>query len=219
MTPSPVRPFGLVLVPAALTLAVTLLRLAGELRGWPTPWVSKAPGGGGALIGITWLVPVFGAWFGWRLAGAGGRPSRPGRALLLHVAALVVYIAGFQVIGRVPALDGGTAGGLVAQILTMGGVSVLAMLLAFAAWPRLCTVDLVYALLARAPTALITFLAVFGDWGTHFEQFGRNDYHEFGPWPHAALLAFAQLVFWPAFTAAVGGLFGTLAAMLRRKAA
>ena len=61
----------LVLVPAAITLGVTLLRLVGELLDWSPLLFNKEAGGGGALVGIAWLVPVFGAWFGWRLARAG----------------------------------------------------------------------------------------------------------------------------------------------------
>ena len=55
----------LILVPAVITLAVTLLRLVGELQGWSPALFNRgdkawSPG----LVGIVWLVPVFGAWFG-----------------------------------------------------------------------------------------------------------------------------------------------------------
>ena len=43
-----VRPGQLILVPAVITLAVTLLRLVGELQDWSPALFSKAPGGGGA---------------------------------------------------------------------------------------------------------------------------------------------------------------------------
>ena len=71
-------------VPAVVTLAVTLLRLVGELQGWSPRFFSKEAGGGGALVGIAWLVPVFGAWFGWRLARSGERAGGLGRALGLR---------------------------------------------------------------------------------------------------------------------------------------
>ena len=58
----------MVLGPALITLAVTLLRLVGELQGWSPRLFSREAGGGGALVGISWLVPVFGAWFGCKLA-------------------------------------------------------------------------------------------------------------------------------------------------------
>ena len=49
-----------VLAPTLITLGVTLLRLAGELRGWPSPWFDKTNG----FVGITWfLPPIFGCYF------------------------------------------------------------------------------------------------------------------------------------------------------------
>ena len=52
----------LILVPALITLAVTLLRLTGELMHWSKALFNPAAGGGGALVGIAWLVPVFGIY-------------------------------------------------------------------------------------------------------------------------------------------------------------
>jgi hypothetical protein len=43
----------LILVPAIVTLAITLLRLIGELQGWSPFLFNKAPGGGFALVGIS----------------------------------------------------------------------------------------------------------------------------------------------------------------------
>ena len=66
-TPSLPTPRSLVLVPAAITLAVTLLRLALELGGGPK-WLANAGlGGTGAVIGIVWLPLIFGPWFAFRL--------------------------------------------------------------------------------------------------------------------------------------------------------
>ena len=93
------RPGRLILVPAIITLAVTLLRLVGELQGWSPRFFSKEAGGGGALVGIAWLVPVFGAWFGWKLARAGERPGALGRALGLTVLALALLPASGFVAG------------------------------------------------------------------------------------------------------------------------
>ncbi len=63
--------FRLVLVPGLITLAVTLLRLVGELNGWSPTLFSSEAGGGGAVIGITWLVPLFGIYFAWKLFRSG----------------------------------------------------------------------------------------------------------------------------------------------------
>lgn len=214
----PPRVLSLVLLPAVLSWLVTAARVVGEVNGFGAPWVSSAPGGGGALLGIVWLAPVFGAWFGWRLAPA-APPRAAGLAVLLHLAGLVAYVGGFQVVRFVLRFDTTTPTGLTAQILAMGVVSLLVLPLAFVAWPQLARTNVVYAFAVRVPTAVVTFPAVFGAWGTHLEKFGPNDYAGFGPWPHAALLAFTQLVFWTSFTVLAGGLFGSLVALARRRRA
>src|SRR5262249_29530470 len=67
--PSAPRPVSLLLVPTLVTLGVTIARLVGERMGGGAPWFSSASDGF-AVVGIVWLVPVFGAWFGLRLARA-----------------------------------------------------------------------------------------------------------------------------------------------------
>jgi hypothetical protein len=206
---------SLLLVPTLVTLAVTIARLVGEREGCGPPWFSNAPGGGYAIVGIVWLVPVFGAWFGLRLARAGVRPARPGRSALLHLVAVAIYVGGFAAAGRI---DTHTARGLVQQLLAMGGVAVLAALAALLAWPRLFVVDLLYAMLARVPVAAITVLAVARGWDVHLVKFGKDDFG-LPPLQAACWLAFTQLVFWTAVTTAVGGLFGVLAAACVRPTA
>ena len=72
---------SLITIPALITLVVTVLRLVGEIEHWPKPWFNPAAGGGGAIIGISWLPIIFGPYFALKLAGAGedlqvqGRPS------------------------------------------------------------------------------------------------------------------------------------------------
>ena len=74
----PVR--RLIFWPSVVTLAVTLLRLTGELLHWSPALFSPAPGGGGSPIGISWLPPVFGVLFAIQLVragpGAGQRRAR-----------------------------------------------------------------------------------------------------------------------------------------------
>ncbi len=66
----------LILVPAIVTLAITLLRLIGELQGWSPFLFNKAPGGGFALVGISWLPIVFGPYFAWKV-GVSHRVRHP----------------------------------------------------------------------------------------------------------------------------------------------
>ncbi len=54
-----------------ISLAVTLVRLLGALGGLPDFLVNREAGGTGAIIGISWLAPIFAVWFGRKLAAAG----------------------------------------------------------------------------------------------------------------------------------------------------
>ena len=80
-TPGEVQLKKLILVPALITLAVTLLRLTGELRNWSPTFFSREAGGAGAIVGIVWLVPVFGIYFAIKLAAEGNRPAKVGAAI------------------------------------------------------------------------------------------------------------------------------------------
>ena len=207
-----VRAWRWVLVPALLTLLVTVLRLVGELRGWSPHWFSNAPGGGAALVGIVWLPAVFGPWFGWRLARQQERPRRPLRALGIQCLAAILFVSTFVCVHRVLRPDASTRSGLQVQILAMGVGSALSAVPGVLAWPALGRVNLLYGLLARAPVVAITFVAVACDWGTHYEKLGPHDYAGLLPMERAAWLAFTQLTIWPACTVVVGGLLGLLAA-------
>ena len=88
-------PFSLVLVPAAITLMVTIARLLGELYEWsPTLFGEPKAGGDNAMIGIGWLIFVFGLWFGFRLQRSGQGTGNKGRALLISAIALMVAFGG-----------------------------------------------------------------------------------------------------------------------------
>jgi len=85
-----IPPRTLIFVPAVVTLAVTLLRLIGELNRWSPALFSREGGGGSALVGIVWLVPVFGVYFALKLDREGLGPASRGRALGLAPAGLAV---------------------------------------------------------------------------------------------------------------------------------
>lgn len=61
---------SMVVVPAAITLVVTTIRLALEFYGAPSWLANSAPGGPGALLGIAWLPLLFGPWFATRIREA-----------------------------------------------------------------------------------------------------------------------------------------------------
>jgi hypothetical protein len=208
---APVSTRKLVLVPAAISLGVTLLRLLGELQGWSPRLFSREPGGGFALVGISWLVPIFGAWFGWKIARAGAVPGL-GRALGLTVVALVLM----------PALGFAAHAAGLAEVsfgtfaLYVVGAIVGAVLV-FRAWPALGRTLLAYAFAARVPVALVMLFAIFGNWGTHYDVAppGLPPMAPFPKWVVIGLLP--QMSIWIWFTVVFGALFGVGAAALARR--
>jgi hypothetical protein len=199
----------LVLAPALITLAVTLLRLAGELQGWSPRLFSREAGGGGALVGISWLVPVFGAWFGWKLAAAGERPRSVGRALGLTLLALAALPASGFLAARL-----GVTGTSVTALAVYAFVSLAALALGLYAWPALGRTLLAYGLAARIPVILVMLAAILGSWGTHYDAMppGAPPMSGLRLWLIAGVLP--QLTVWQWFTVVIGGLFGTVAAAL-----
>ena len=91
---SNINTMQLILIPSLITLAVTLLRLVGELQNWPSVLFNREAGGGGSIIGITWLALVFGAYFAVKLARAGEVPQSAGRVIGFSLLGLVVTFAG-----------------------------------------------------------------------------------------------------------------------------
>ena len=197
----------LILVPALITLAVTILRLVGELQGWSPRLFSREAGGGGALVGIAWLVPVFGAWFGWALARAGRGPAGVGRALGLAVAALlIVPLAGVIT----------TVLGMNQQSFVTFAVFVVAavvgVIIGLRAWPELGRVLVAYGLAARIPVALVMLAAMLGNWGTHYDA-APPDFPAMSPMAKWFTLGLVpQFTIWIWFTVAIGSVVGIAAA-------
>ena len=206
--------FRMALPPALIALAVTLLRLAGELQGWSEAWFSRATSGlvpEGAvswLVGITWLALPFGAWFAFRLARSGAAIPPAGRAVLLATLALVVLYGGTRLVSLLRL-------GFPGFLLAIWAVGVLAAILAWRAWPSLGRVLLAYGLLSRAVVALVMLLAMHGRWGTHYDYADMPRVQELPFWTAYVTFAFVpQLVFWVAFTIVTGMLAGTFVAAL-----
>jgi hypothetical protein len=202
----------LILVPSLITLAVTILRLVGELQHWSPLLFSRAGGGGFALIGISWLPPIFGIYFALKLAGSGARPGSLGKAALFTLVGLLVMFGGGVLLGL----------GLGRNLaIALGGFIVLAAtaVIPMAGWPALTKTLIAYGYAARIPVAIIMFLAMQGNWGTHYDvvpaQYAEMPlllkYLEFGLLP--------QLVLWIAFTVITGSLLGIIAVALFRRPA
>jgi hypothetical protein len=200
----------LVLVPALITLAVTALRLAGELQRWSPRLFNREAGGPGSLVGIVWLVPVFGVVFARRLLRAGEGPARPGRAAGLAVAAILLTAA---------TVAATIAAGLPprGRLVVIALVTPLVVWIVQRGWPALGRTLLAYALAARIPVALLMLVAIHAAWGTHYEL-GAPDMPVMTPWTKWFWIGLVpQLTLWVSFTVAVGGLFGGLTAVLTRR--
>jgi hypothetical protein len=201
----------LILVPALITLAVTGLRLVGELLRWNPTFFSRQAGGALAIVGIVWLVPIFGVYFARKLVAAGEGPAGAGRALGLAFLGLA-FVPAAIFLGRALKLS------FLAVLPLLAMASLLGAFVASRGWPALGRVLGAYALAARIPVALLMLVAMRANWGTHYEL---------GPpkMPEMSLLAkwaliglLPQLTFWVAFTVVVGVLFGSVAAMIGRRA-
>jgi len=201
---------GLILFPAVITLAITLLRLAGELAHWSPRFFSAAAGGGLAIVGISWLPFLFGPYFALKLAGSGHGAASPWKAFGFALLGLAIMVGG-GFLGFAPQLKfpGKMWVGLLLMVL---GACVVTL-----GWPALFKVLVAYGYAARIPVAIIMFFAIRGHWGTHYDVLPPN---YSGPTSFLGtymMIAFLpQMILWIAFTVLVGALVGTLVAALVR---
>ena len=201
----------LIFIPSVITLAITILRLVGELQHWPTSLFSREAGGGGSIIGITWLVPIFGIYFAIKLSGAGQGPASAGKAIGYPLLAFAVTFAGgFIGFGMEAEFPGKPVIGTL--LVVAGGV------IPFFAWPALCKVLTAYGYSARIPVAILMYFAIRGQWGTHYDVLPPKFPAETGFWSTYFQIGFLpQMVFWIVFTIIVGALFGGIAAAVARR--
>ncbi len=204
----------MILFPGLISLAVTLLRLAGELGSWSERWFSKetagtVPSGLSWIVGITWLALPLGAYFGLRLHAMG----RPPRSLLKAgmLAALGILVAyGFRFF--VP--DVGFPRLLIFIWLYMA----LAAAAQYFGWPDLFRVLLLYGYAARIPVVVVMFLAMLNNWGTHYDYVGMPAQFSMDFVPRFLWLAFfPQLTFWVGYTIVIGTLGGVVAVAIMRR--
>ena len=200
----------LILVPAVITLGVTALRLVGELNNWAPALFSREAGGGGAIVGISWLPIIFGVYFALKLAKAGHGPANGWKVAgfsLLAMVVIAIGMAGASAIGSSPALPlvGGAIG------------SVLALFVLSKGWPELFKTLVGYAFAARIPVVILMLFAILDDWGTHYDAPapGAPAMAPFVEWIMVGIVP--QMTFWIAFTVLVGNLFGGVAVALAGK--
>lgn len=205
------RVLGLILVPSLITLAVTILRLVGELQRWTPILFGREAGGGGALVGITWLPLIFGPYFALKLAKEETTPFRVSRSFGLPVLGAVVFYLGARLAFSPPlSLSARLAGGYL--------IMAVAAMLPVWGWPALGRVLLAYGYAARIPVAVVIYLALSGNWGTHYDALPRGYAGSTtlgAEYLYAGILP--QLIFWIGYTVIVGSLLGAIAVALPRR--
>ncbi|HVF90285.1 MAG TPA: hypothetical protein VNH22_09460 [Blastocatellia bacterium] len=195
----------LILIPAVISLAVTVIRLIGELQHWSEWWFSPKAGGGASPIGISWLVPIFGVYFAQKLARAGEGPAGNWRAVLFSLLGIALMFAGgFLGFAPTPVFPGKLIIGL---LLIIASAAVQ-----FSGWSSLAKTLLAYGYAVRIPVAILMFFAIRGQWGTHYDVLPPGFPSDLGFWTTYFQIAFLpQMLLWIAFTINVGALFGSVA--------
>ncbi len=205
---------SLITVPALITLGITILRLVGELQNWSPLFFNKAPGGGAALVGISWLPIIFGPYFALKLAGASEGPSSTGRSIGFALLSLAVFFLAGLLFGKTIAHP---------SFLTL--IALLLMLFAafvpYIGWRSLGSALLAYAFAARIPVLIVMYLALSGNggqgWGTHYDavmpQLAQASLAK--KFLYEAFLP--QMTMWIGWTVAVGSVVGIVVAAIARR--
>jgi hypothetical protein len=208
-----VRITRLIAIPAVITLGVTILRLVGELAHWPSLFFSTAPGGGLAVVGISWLPIIFGPYFALKLANAGSGPASTGKALSLAGVGLLVFVLGAVNFATTAAHP---------SYLTLAGL-VLMLASAFVpgiGWKSLGTALLAYAFAARIPVLIVMYFTMTANGGagagTHYDKVAPPLAHL----PFASKFFYAaivpQMTLWIGWTVVLGALVGTIVTAVAR---
>ncbi len=202
---------GLITIPALITLGITILRLVGELEQWPKPWFSAAAGGGGAIVGISWLPIIFGPYFALKLAGAGEGPSSAGKAIGYAFLGLALLVVSGVVAERSFAHHPAVA--LIGLSLMLVSAFIPGI-----GWRALGNTLLAYAFAARIPVLIVMLVAMLGNggqgWGTHYDVAPPGFPARSFATKFFDLAVLPQMTLWIGFTVVVGSIFGAIAAAI-----
>ncbi|HEY6293421.1 MAG TPA: hypothetical protein VI455_17860 [Terriglobia bacterium] len=198
----------LIVVPAIITLVITVVRLVGELQHWGMPWVSNAAGGPGAILGISWLPLLFGPYFAWKLAAAGEGPASSGKAIGMCALGLVVLILGGAAFGI------GINKHMTALILVGFAIMLVSAFIPRMGWRSFGNTLLAYAFAARIPVVVVMFMAMSANggqgWGTHYDVAGPGFVVTSFAQKFVDLAVLPQMSLWIGWTAVIGGLVGSV---------
>jgi len=192
--------------PAIVTLTITIIRLAGELMDLSATFFSRAGGGAGAIVGIVWLIPVFGVHFALKLLKAGHRPDGILRGFGFTLLAGLVPLATIFILSKV---ETGQIGIVFVCLAFFAAILVIKP-----AWPDLARLLWAYGLAARIPVLIVMLVAILGNWGTHYDV-TSPELASLTPVVRWLLIGvFPQITFWMGFTVLVGMAFGLVTAAI-----
>jgi hypothetical protein len=104
------------------------------------------------------------------------------------------------------------------MLVVFAVASVVAVVVAVKAWPELGRVLVAYGLAARIPVAIVMLIAIFANWGTHYDVPPTPDFPEMAPLVKWFWIGFLpQMTVWIAFTVVVGMLFGLIAVAIAHR--
>ena len=208
---------ALITIPAVITLVITILRLVGELQHWPSPWFNATAGGGGAIIGISWLPLIFGPYFAWNLAAAGQGPASAGKAIGAAFGGLVIMALGVFIALPKPGHPESTVLFLVGSLIMLVGAFIPGL-----GWRAVGNTLLAYALAARIPVLIVMFIAMNGNggqgWGTHYDVappfMAGAQMSVLQKWFEIGVVP--QLTLWIAWTVVAGAVLGSIVVAVAR---
>jgi hypothetical protein len=170
---------------------------------WPKPLVNSDVCGK-AILGVVWLVPIFGIYFAVKLFRAGDGPQRVARPIAFAISALALKFGGTLVMES----HGVT---YVSRLSINFIVTLIGLVLSAMAWPTLSKMLLAYGYLSRIPVAIVQYLAMRGHWGTHYDALDPG-FPPIGFWPTFLRVSFVPNIFFmEAYTVVVGTLVGVAA--------
>lgn len=199
------------MIAGLVTFLITSVRLVGELLHWDAKYFGEQAGGGFALVGIVWLVPLVGFAIGRKLKGAGHGPSSVWLAFVVALLGLAAVMSGaFYVFKKVPVE---TLPNWMTY-LSYGAPAVALLILLV--WPRAFFALLLYGVLARGPVIGAQYLSIRQNWDTHYEKLDPK-FGQVAPAEKEKKLLVSQVSFWIPFTILCGAAAAAVGALTKRR--
>ena len=166
-------------------------------------------------MGIVWLIPIFGIYFCVKLVRGGFAPESAGKVIGFAVLGLLAAVVIVLTLTGDPNVNVSFAGAILQQ-LVWAVASLVSVLIVRKVWPAFFRIMLCYAFASRIPVLIVMFIAMLGNWGTHYEL-GNSSFPEMGFLTKFIMIAvLPQMTLWIMVTMVFGTLFGGIAAAVVR---